>query len=1077
VKYDAFISYSHDADGRMAPAVQSALQRLAKPWYRRRALQVFRDETGLAVDPHLWASIADAMDQSRYFVLLASPEAAQSVWVNREISHWLATHPAETVLPVLTDGTLVWSDRLGDYDPELSTALPPALAGVYASEPRHLDLRWAHEEDQLDPRHSRFRAEVAVLAAAIHGVAPEDLESDDVRLHRRTMRLAGAAIGALAVLTLAALVSAGLAVSYAATAQRNEERAIETAEQARLQRSAAVTNASLARDQRGKAEANALRAARNQAEAEEQEALAQANADQAEANAAEAHANADEAEANAEEAARNSDEARANAARAAANAQEAQANAAAAQVAAQQAQANADRALQEKQRADENAAEARAEKERAEANAVVALARQLAATARNTAESDYDTALLQAVAAYRLSPTVQARDSLVRVLLARPEIRTQFRLAKNASRLWISPDGRTIAAGGGDGGVELWDARTGRHRATFLGGRFVFDAALGGNETLAAVTHRTILRDGPTSDRPDEPGGPVDDSAVAIVSTETGERRFRIPYGERSIDAITLSRDGTTLAVAWRDVPPGGVVVAGIDLWTLDPVPTLLRTITRDPVPVRRIALDPAARQLGWTEDGEGDRPARAYVHDLAGDGRVGPLEIGHSFAEVIQFSEDGTTVQTVVGDPEGPVVSFWDAGTGAAVSTFTVPGSWIAASPDQRLVAILEPSGDVGLRDARTGAVVPASLPSGLIGAFTPDGTAFVSSDFADVTVVELEPEPRRLGTASRFTTPADGRATFSADGKLVAILHDTGALSIVDTADGRVVVDRPAPPGAVPERSGYFSPTNETLAVVTAGAVQLIDVQEGTSLLLPHDGEFAGAVTFSPDGRTLAITATSFTSGSDLYLWDVATGRRLPSPSLRAAPTSAVYLPDGTLAVGTSRDGIGGDEGQIELFPPSGPARVIDGYQGIFDVGADGTTLVVLDEDGMVELSLPDGKRLRRFRPFRIAGVSLAFDFAGGLGAVGNGNGTVQLFDLGTGEAIGPALAAHDGMVTGLRFTGPGRLVSAAAGDTVVRWQLSPTALMRRACDRANRELSRDEWQRMVGTTVPYIPVCAGA
>jgi WD40 repeat protein len=210
-------------------------------------------------------------------------------------------------------------------------------------------------------------------------------------------------------------------------------------------------------------------------------------------------------------------------------------------------------------------------------------------------------------------------------------------------------------------------------------------------------------------------------------------------------------------------------------------------------------------------------------------------------------------------------------------------------------------------------------------------------------------------------------------------------------------------------------------------------------------------------------------------LYLWDVVTGRRLPSPHLRAAPTSAVYLPDGTLAVGTSRDGIGGEEGQIELFPPSGPPRVIDGYQGIVDVGAGGRTLVVLDEDGMVELSLPDGKRLRRFRQFRVAGVSLAFDFAGRMGAVGMGDGTVQLFDLTSGEPIGPALAAHDGLVTGLRFTGPGRLVSGSAGDTVVRWQISPNALMRRACDRANRELSREEWGRMVGDAVPDTPVCS--
>src|SRR5438046_1852793 len=88
--YDAFVSYSHAADGRLAPAVQTGLQRLARPWYRVRDLRIFRDDPGLTVNPHLWASIVTAMDESAYFVLMASPEAAASPWVNREIEHWCA---------------------------------------------------------------------------------------------------------------------------------------------------------------------------------------------------------------------------------------------------------------------------------------------------------------------------------------------------------------------------------------------------------------------------------------------------------------------------------------------------------------------------------------------------------------------------------------------------------------------------------------------------------------------------------------------------------------------------------------------------------------------------------------------------------------------------------------------------------------------------------------------------------------------------------------------------------------------------------------------------------------------------
>ena len=87
--YDAFISYSHAADGQLAPALQSTVQRYAKPWYRRRALRVFRDDTGLSANPHLWTSIVEALDGSRWFILLSSPDAARSEWVGREIAHWV----------------------------------------------------------------------------------------------------------------------------------------------------------------------------------------------------------------------------------------------------------------------------------------------------------------------------------------------------------------------------------------------------------------------------------------------------------------------------------------------------------------------------------------------------------------------------------------------------------------------------------------------------------------------------------------------------------------------------------------------------------------------------------------------------------------------------------------------------------------------------------------------------------------------------------------------------------------------------------------------------------------------------
>ena len=73
-------------------------------------------------------------------MLLTSPQAAASEWVNREIEHWKANRPADRILPVLTDGHWQWDPAAGDFTSD-SDAVPPALRGVFTDEPRHLDLR------------------------------------------------------------------------------------------------------------------------------------------------------------------------------------------------------------------------------------------------------------------------------------------------------------------------------------------------------------------------------------------------------------------------------------------------------------------------------------------------------------------------------------------------------------------------------------------------------------------------------------------------------------------------------------------------------------------------------------------------------------------------------------------------------------------------------------------------------------------------------------------------------------------------------------------------------------------------
>jgi hypothetical protein len=214
--YDAFVSYSHKADGALSSRLQRALETIATPWYRRRSIRVFRDETTLKPTPALWNSIQTALDQSRYFILLASPQAARSAWVDKEIAHWLATSkrgfapPIERLLLALTDGRLVWdaaAHPVPDFARTEPRVLPAALQGAFRQEPLYVDFTWAQTPETLTLKHRPFFDNVARLAAAVRGIELDELIGEDNRQHRRTLgtALTGGALvlglGATAVLT------------------------------------------------------------------------------------------------------------------------------------------------------------------------------------------------------------------------------------------------------------------------------------------------------------------------------------------------------------------------------------------------------------------------------------------------------------------------------------------------------------------------------------------------------------------------------------------------------------------------------------------------------------------------------------------------------------------------------------------------------------------------------------------------------------------------------------------------------------------------------------------------------------
>nr|WP_054701983.1 TIR domain-containing protein [Desulfosarcina cetonica] len=189
--YKAFLSYSHAADKRLAPALQSALHRFGKPFYRLRTMHVFRDKTGLQLTPELWPEIRKKLRASEYLILLASPQAAASPWVNMEIQEWMQTHDhrLENFCLILTHGQIIWNNQLRDFDWHATDALPSLLAGQFKHEPLYLDLRWTHVNSEFFRRDERWLDDVGTLAATLLDKPKDSLIGEDRRQFHLARRL------------------------------------------------------------------------------------------------------------------------------------------------------------------------------------------------------------------------------------------------------------------------------------------------------------------------------------------------------------------------------------------------------------------------------------------------------------------------------------------------------------------------------------------------------------------------------------------------------------------------------------------------------------------------------------------------------------------------------------------------------------------------------------------------------------------------------------------------------------------------------------------------------------------------
>lgn len=113
MKYNAFISYSH-RDEKFASLLHQSLEKFRLPSKSVQAKDlikkqknslypIFRDRDELPTSSDLSTMINDALDNSRYLILLCSPRSAQSRWVEAEIIRFIEQGKVDKIVPLLVE--------------------------------------------------------------------------------------------------------------------------------------------------------------------------------------------------------------------------------------------------------------------------------------------------------------------------------------------------------------------------------------------------------------------------------------------------------------------------------------------------------------------------------------------------------------------------------------------------------------------------------------------------------------------------------------------------------------------------------------------------------------------------------------------------------------------------------------------------------------------------------------------------------------------------------------------------------------------------------------------------------------